>query len=98
MNARLLFMIFISMLVLVGCAAAEKNSKGGLKLEIPVHDASQLQKDLAPVDKDEDKNSPPKRDSKKPIEVGRVCFDKKGTMHICDHKIPKPYEKRELPY
>lgn len=36
----------------------------------------------------------------KPKEVERVCFDKQGTAHNCNYKIPKPYNneisKREL--
>ena len=27
----------------------------------------------------------------KPQEVERVCFDKQGTAHNCNYKIPKPY-------
>ncbi len=37
--------------------------------------------------------------AKKPLEVARVCFDKKGVAHNCNHKIPKPYiPKEEKPY
>ena len=36
---------------------------------------------------------------KKPLEVARVCFDKKGVAHNCNYKISKPYTpKEEKPY
>ena len=38
--------------------------------------------------------------AEKPKEVERVCFDKQGTAHNCNYKIPKPYNneisKQEL--
>lgn len=41
-----------------------------------------------------------KAETKQPKEVERVCFDKQGTAHNCNYKIPKPYNneirKQEL--
>ena len=32
-----------------------------------------------------------KKEPSHPMEVARVCFDKKGTAHNCNYKIKKPY-------
>jgi len=48
------------------------------------------------------KNSKRKEEAKSlqtPIEVARVCFDKRGEAHNCNYKIAKPYQpKDEKPY
>ena len=35
---------------------------------------------------------------KKPVELKRVCFDKKGIAHNCNYKIKKPYLQENKPY
>lgn len=44
------------------------------------------------------KNTLKKSTIKKPIEVARVCYDKKGIAHNCNYKIKKPYLQEQSLY
>jgi len=107
---KLIFTLATS-IYFTGCGVANKTLKteyvedtSNLTLE-PIKEPEKKKVKIvkkATSSKAKKKSSKPvvKKAIEKPKEVERVCFDKQGTAHNCNYKIPKPYNneisKREL--